>query len=53
LLDEALYERAQELLSGGASSAQVAEELGYAELSSFYRAFRRWSDGRTPRGRPR
>lgn len=49
LIDEVLYERAQALLRRtGATSAQVAEELGYAELSSFFRAFRRWSNGVTP-----
>jgi AraC-like DNA-binding protein len=49
LLDEALYERAQRLLQRpGATAAQVAEALGYAELSSFFRAFRRWSGGLTP-----
>jgi AraC-like DNA-binding protein len=50
LLDELLYERARALLARPqASTAQVAEALGYAELSSFYRAFRRWSDGLTPK----
>jgi AraC-like DNA-binding protein len=50
LLDELLYERARALLARPqASTAQVAESLGYAELSSFYRAFRRWSDGLTPK----
>jgi AraC-like DNA-binding protein len=50
LLDELLYERARMLLARPqASTAQVAEALGYAELSSFYRAFRRWSDGLTPK----
>jgi AraC-like DNA-binding protein len=49
LQDEALYERAQALLRRpGATAAQVAEALGYAELSSFFRAFRRWSGGLTP-----
>lgn len=44
LLDEALYERARALLSRpGATCGRVAEELGYAELSSFNRAFHRWS----------
>lgn len=51
LLDEALYERAQALLRRpDATVAQVAEALGYAELSSFFRAFRRWSGGLTPSG---
>ena len=49
LLDEALYERAQALLRRPeVTVAQVAEALGYAELSSFFRAFRRWSGGQTP-----
>jgi AraC-like DNA-binding protein len=49
LLDEALYERAQTLLlRPDATVAQVADTLGYAELSSFFRAFRRWSGGQTP-----
>ena len=49
LLDEALYERARELLlRPDVSVAQIAEALGYAELSSFFRAFRRWSGGLTP-----
>jgi AraC-like DNA-binding protein len=47
--DEVLYERAQSLLRRpGATSASVAAALGYAELSSFFRAFRRWSGGLTP-----
>jgi AraC-like DNA-binding protein len=49
LIDEASYERAQRLLSRPrATCAEVAEALGYAELSSFHRAFRRWSGGLTP-----
>jgi AraC-like DNA-binding protein len=49
LLEEVLYERAKALLLRPRStSAQVAEALGYAEVSSFFRAFRRWSDGLTP-----
>jgi AraC-like DNA-binding protein len=49
LINEVLYERAQLLLSRPqATSAEVAEALGYAELSSFHRAFRRWSSGLTP-----
>lgn len=49
LVDEILYERARSLLARpGATCAQVAESLGYAELSSFSRAFRRWSGGKTP-----
>ncbi len=49
LRDEVLFERARaQLERPGLSIAQVASELGYAELSSFYRAFRRWSDGQKP-----
>ncbi len=49
LIDETLYERAQALLRRpGTTAAQVAVALGYAELSSFFRAFRRWSGGLTP-----
>jgi AraC-like DNA-binding protein len=49
LIDEAVYERAQTLLRRPSATAkQVAEALGYAELSSFFRAFRRWSGGLTP-----
>lgn len=49
LLDEVLHERARALLSRPrATCGQVAEALGYAELSSFNRAFRRWSGGLAP-----
>jgi AraC-like DNA-binding protein len=49
LLDETLYERARALLRRPtATSKEVAAALGYAELSSFFRAFRRWSGGLTP-----
>jgi AraC-like DNA-binding protein len=49
LIDEVLFERARPLLRRpGATATQVAEALGYAELSSFFRAFRRWSGGLTP-----
>jgi AraC-like DNA-binding protein len=51
LIDEAVYERARMLLRRPSATArQVAEALGYAELSSFFRAFRRWSGGLTPSG---
>jgi len=54
LLDEALYERAKHLLKRpGMTAAEVADALGYAELSSFFRAFRRWSGGKTPKNRGR
>lgn len=49
LVDAELYARAQLLLlRPGTNAAQVADALGYAELSSFFRAFRRWSGGLTP-----
>jgi AraC-like DNA-binding protein len=49
LVDQVLYERAQALLSRPRTTCtQAAETLGYAELSSFNRAFRRWSGGLTP-----
>jgi AraC-like DNA-binding protein len=49
LIDEALYERARRLLRRPAATAkEIATALGYAELSSFFRAFRRWSGGLTP-----
>lgn len=49
LLEEALFERAKLLLeTPDTTVAQVADTLGYAELSSFFRAFRRWSGGLTP-----
>lgn len=50
LTDQVLFERARSALRRpGTTAAQVAEELGYAELSSFFRAFRRWSGGLTPK----
>jgi AraC-like DNA-binding protein len=43
LLDEIREQLAEELLiSGGLTVAQVAERLGYVEISSFSQAFRRW-----------
>ncbi|MET0342792.1 MAG: AraC family transcriptional regulator ligand-binding domain-containing protein [Polyangiales bacterium] len=49
LIDEALYQRAQALLRRpGTTATEVSATLGYAELSSFFRAFRRWSGGRPP-----
>ncbi|MET0339864.1 MAG: AraC family transcriptional regulator ligand-binding domain-containing protein [Polyangiales bacterium] len=49
LLDAMLFERACTLLrQREATIADVSEALGYAELSSFFRAFRRWSGGLTP-----
>lgn len=49
VLDQVLYERTQALLrQDGRLFSDIAEELGYSELSSFHRAFRRWSGGITP-----
>ena len=48
VLEEVSYELADALLRRGARASEVANALGYAELSSFFRAFRRWSDGLTP-----
>ena len=43
LLDEIREQVAEELLvTGGLSVAEVAERLGYVEVSSFSQAFRRW-----------
>ncbi len=49
LLDETRRELAERLLAEGAMSvAEVAEATGFAESSSFSRAFKRWT-GRSPR----
>jgi AraC-like DNA-binding protein len=46
LLDNELRARAERLLrSGGQSHAQIAEELGYTDPTSFSRACRRWFRG--------
>lgn len=43
LLDEIREQIAEELLvTGGLSVAEVAERLGYVEVSSLSQAFRRW-----------
>ena len=47
LADEVRQAQAEELLSTGLTTEQVAQRLGYAETSSFIRAFRRWT-GRAP-----
>lgn len=49
LHDEVRRLRALQLLEAGQSVREVAKACGFAELSPFYRAFRRWQ-GRTPRG---
>jgi AraC-like DNA-binding protein len=49
LRDEVAFERARAMLVGRELGIrEIAEALGYAELSSFYRAFRRWTGGLTP-----
>jgi AraC-like DNA-binding protein len=47
LHDEVRRSRALELLAGGQAIREVARACGFAELSPFYRAFRRWQ-GCTP-----
>ncbi|KEO57509.1 AraC family transcriptional regulator [Thioclava indica] len=41
--DELRYQRAQELLAGDLSVADIAGELGYSEPSAFHRAFLKWT----------
>ncbi|MET1079776.1 MAG: AraC family transcriptional regulator ligand-binding domain-containing protein [Pseudomonas sp.] len=47
LHDEVRRQRALELLGAGQAIREVARRCGFAELSPFYRAFRRWY-GHTP-----
>ena len=47
LVDEVRRSRAIALLDTGASVAELSLHLGYAEETTFYRAFRRWT-GATP-----
>ena len=49
LHDEVRRLRAQSLLDRGVPIREVARACGFAELSPFYRAFRRWQ-GDTPQG---
>ncbi len=49
LHDEERRLRALRLLDQGQDMRDVARACGFAELSPFYRAFRRWQGG-TPRG---
>ncbi|MCE5364228.1 AraC family transcriptional regulator [Pseudomonas anguilliseptica] len=49
LHDEVRRQRAQALLDSGLAIREVARACGFAELSPFYRAFRRWQ-GATPQG---
>jgi AraC-like DNA-binding protein len=49
LVDAELRTRAERLLKdGGMSHARIAEELGYADPTSFSRAFRRWFGSESP-----
>ncbi|MDL0431770.1 AraC family transcriptional regulator [Marinobacter sp. TBZ242] len=44
LLDEVRCEKAlQAVADSGAALPEIAESLGFAEVSTFYRAFRRWT----------
>lgn len=43
MLDDVRKVRAQELLSHGDSIAEVSAQLGFADASAFFRAFRRWT----------
>jgi AraC-like DNA-binding protein len=43
LLDEVRQGRAKQLLERGESIVDVAAQLGFAEPSAFFRAFRRWT----------
>ncbi len=48
LRDAALYDKSRQLLGfSGMNLAEVAEALGYADATTFIRAFHRWS-GQTP-----
>ena len=49
LVDEECFERAKHALTQTDQTiAELAAALGYSEVGSFYRAFRRWSGGSTP-----
>lgn len=49
LVDKYRYERAQHLLEKNLKTiTDIAYELGYSDISSFTRAFKRWSKGITP-----
>lgn len=47
LMDNERSRIAQKLLQEGKDTSQVAEWLGFSELSSFHRSFKRWT-GQTP-----
>jgi AraC-like DNA-binding protein len=52
VLDEVRFEVARQLLDGtGLPLTEIAASLGYAELSAFSRAFRRWSGAAPSRRR--
>jgi AraC-like DNA-binding protein len=49
LVDAELRGRAERLLrNGGQTRARIAEELGYTDPGSFYRACRRWFGSSQP-----
>ncbi|USA48216.1 AraC family transcriptional regulator [Acinetobacter sp. C26M] len=41
--NEALHQRANDLLSGNLTLTQVAEHLGFSDLSTFSQAYKRWT----------
>jgi AraC-like DNA-binding protein len=43
VVEDARRRRSEAMLEGGASSAQVAEAMGFADTRSFRRAYRRWA----------
>ncbi len=52
MLDEVRKVRAQELLAQGDSIAEVSAQLGFADASAFFRAFRRWTGTSPGAARP-
>lgn len=50
IVDDIRRERAAKLVEGGTKPSAVASELGFADPSAFFRAYRRWT-GETPSGR--
>ena len=47
ILDQLAIEQARKLLRSALSVEQIAERMGYSDVSNFGRAFRRWT-GTTP-----